>query len=231
MANSSPHQEPFLSFLPYICLERGIDEPQDAEGREAIWNSLPSMNTVRCLGPIVKLMRWFSWFQTEKWYAGENFACKLLMLESKKISVVDGVDFIKPEKVTGLSISSNLTDKQELQQLKMKHGTWALGPLLVTPTSHFQKDLIALLANPCWGHHSKRAESVLTPKQVQEWISSMAKGGWKQEILDLMLQGFQTAQCLLSLWGLQRRTNQIHWQGGKWVGACPRNLAWIGPGT
>ena len=114
--------------------------------------------------------------------------------------MVDGVDFIKPEKVTGLSISSNLTDKQELQQLKMKHGTWALGPLLVTPTSHFQKDLIALLANPCWGHHSKRAESVLTPKQVQEWISSMAKGGWKQEILDLMLQGFQTVDVMKRLY-------------------------------
>ena len=136
METGSPHQEPFLSFLPFICQERGIDEPQDAEGREAIWNSLPSMNTVRCLGPIVKLMRWFSWFQTEKWYAGENFACKLLMLESKKFSVVDGVDFIKPEKVGTFSMPS--LDRQA-RAPAAKDQAWHLGT--GTSSCHSHKPL------------------------------------------------------------------------------------------
>ena len=92
----------------------------------------------------------------------------------------------------------------------MKHGTWALGPLLVTPTSHWQKELIALLANPCWGHHSKRAETILTPNQVQDWISSMAKGGWRQEVLDLMAQGFQSVEVMQRLYPVNMVTPEVH---------------------
>ena len=65
MSSYSAHEEPFLSFVPWICKERGIPEPQSSEERQILFETLVDMNSVRALGPIVKLMRWFSWFQCE----------------------------------------------------------------------------------------------------------------------------------------------------------------------
>ena len=76
---SNANAEPFLSFLPFICQERGIDEPHDEAGRQKLWESLANLNTTSVLGPLTKLMRWFSWWECEKHYRGENYCNKMLM--------------------------------------------------------------------------------------------------------------------------------------------------------
>ena len=144
--STSPHEEPFVSFIPWICKERKVAEPQSAQEREQLFNSLLDMNHIRALGPIVKLMRWYSWFQCERYYSGECWGLKLIMLQGREnCSPNNCCQFVRQEESISLP-TSGLTDKQELRQLKMKHGTWALAPLLVTPASMFQKDLIKLLA-------------------------------------------------------------------------------------
>jgi hypothetical protein len=82
----------------------------------------------------------------------------------------------------------------------MKHGTWALAPLLVTPASMFQKDLIKLLAQPSWTHHSGRAEKILTPQQVAQFTIEKCQGGWVDELYDLVIQGFLTPDVLKELY-------------------------------
>ena len=82
----------------------------------------------------------------------------------------------------------------------MKHGTWALAPLLVTPASMFQKDLIKLLAQPSWTHHSGRAEKILTPQQVAQITIEKCQGGWVDELYDLVIQGFLTPDVLKELY-------------------------------
>ena len=82
--STSPHGEPFVSFIPWICKERKIAEPQSAQEREQLFNSLLDMNHIRALGPIVKLMRWYSWFQCERYYSGECWGLKLIMLQGRE---------------------------------------------------------------------------------------------------------------------------------------------------
>ena len=196
----SAHEEPFLSFIPWICKERNIAEPQSAAEREHLHQSVLELNSIRALGPIVKLMRWFSWFQCEKWYSGENWANKLVMLWGSDKCTPAGISpFGKTEE--GISMpTSGLTDRQELQRLKMKHGTWALAPLLVTPASMFQKDLIKFIIQPCWTHHATRAEQVLTPLQSALHTLEKCAGGWVDEIYDLVIQGFLSPEPLRVLY-------------------------------
>ena len=197
---SSAHEEPFLSFIPWICKERNIPEPQSAAEREHLHQSILELNSIRALGPIVKLMRWFSWFQCEKWYSGENWANKLVMLWGSDTCTPTGISPFGANE-EGISMpTSGLTDRQELQQLKMKHGTWALAPLLVTPASMFQKDLIKFIIQPCWTHHATRAEQVLTPLQSALHTLEKCAGGWVDEIYDLVIQGFLSPEPLRVLY-------------------------------
>jgi hypothetical protein len=158
------------------------------------------MYHIRALGPIVKLMRWYSWFQCERYYSGECWGLRLIMLQGREnCSPNNCCQFVRQEESISLP-TSGLTDKQELRQLKMKHGTWALAPLLVTPASMFQKDLIKLLAQPSWTHHSGRAEKILTPQQVAQFTIEKCQGGWVDELYDLVIQGFLTPDVLKELY-------------------------------
>ena len=59
LESGSAHAEPFLSFIPWICLERQIKEPTTPAERETLFQSLGTMNSLNSLGPVVKLMRFF----------------------------------------------------------------------------------------------------------------------------------------------------------------------------
>lgn len=132
LSGQAAHCEPFLSFLPWICKERHICEPTTPEGREAVLASLADLKSIKTLGPIVKLMRWFSWFQCEHFYSGENWCTKYIMLDKKhhvgqsSSCVEASCNFVKED--SSFNMPSNLSHKQELQQLKYKHGTYGLAP-------------------------------------------------------------------------------------------------------
>jgi hypothetical protein len=162
--------------------------------------SLLLMNNIKALGPVVKLMRWFSWWEIEQYFSGECWATKFIMLwNTKNCSPTHVSSYVRPEE--SLSIpATGPTDKQELQQLKQKHGTWALAPLLITPTSMWQKDLIKYLGQPSWSHHASRAKDVLTAQQVALHTIQKCKSGWVDELYDLMVQGFLDSEVMKSLY-------------------------------
>ena len=205
VSSNSAHCEPFLSFLPWICKERQIPEPTTPEGREQILNSLLEMKSVTALGPIVKLMRWFSWFQCEHYYSGENWATKFIMLDKHhqfgqgSSCVEASCNFVKEE--GSVTLPTNLSHKQELAQLKYKHGTYGLAPLLVTPATMYQKDLIKLIVNPCWCHHAWQAEHIKTPHDNFKHLIDKSHGdGWLNEPYDLIIQAFLTPAVLKDLY-------------------------------
>ena len=189
LESGSAHKEPFLSFIPWICLERQIDEPTTASEREALFQSMADLNSIKTLGPTVKLMRFYSFFQSEKFYHGEVWCTKLLMLETDKFTVTDGTNFVRTEESLTLP-DSGISDKEQLRQLKMKHGSWGLAPLLVTPASFWQKNALVELGRPCWSAHASMCQNILTPTQFANHTIAQCQGGWKQEILELVLQGF-----------------------------------------
>ena len=202
MATSSPHSEPFISFIPLICQERHIEGPTDSQGRERLWDSLRDMNCMCALGPIVKLMRWFSWFEAEQYYQGQNWAMKLIMLEEKHVGKNAGY-IISEETAAGVEfLEKDLkSHKDELRKLKMSHGTFSLAPLLVSSTSMWQKDLLKLLCQPSWSIHASRAKTCLTPQDhVNLMMKSVCQGMWKEELLGIMRQGFLTPSVLKLLY-------------------------------
>ena len=200
ISSASAHEEPWLSFVPWVCKERNIAEPQSSEEREQLFNTIINMNSVRALGPVVKLMRWYSWWESEKYFEGECWATKFVMLwKTKNCSPTNVANFVRPEDAVTIP-SKGLTDKQELQQLKKQHGTWALAPLLITPASMFQKDIIKLIAQPSWTHHANRSKNILTTNQVACLTVEKCKGGWVDELYDLVIQGFLSPAVMKQLY-------------------------------
>ena len=57
LAKHSAHTKPFLDYLPYICEEMQIPEPQTAAERERLFAGIVQMKSLNNLGPCVKLMR------------------------------------------------------------------------------------------------------------------------------------------------------------------------------
>ena len=200
VSTSSPDEEPFASYLPYICMERQIEEPSTPAEKEKLFQGILQLNCATCLGPVAKLMRWYSWFETEAWHSGETWCQKLLMQGSAQ-TIADSAEFVCEGSAP--SAKEGMSDKQELQALKNKFGTWALVPKLITPASMFEKDIIACLAKPSWTHHAYRSKHILTPQQVAAYTIDKCQGAWKDEVVALILQAFHTPDVMKKLYPVQ----------------------------
>jgi hypothetical protein len=55
-----------------IAEECGLPPPETEEDFLHIWDLIPEMANFVNKGPIVKLMRWFSWFEAARWYTGSG---------------------------------------------------------------------------------------------------------------------------------------------------------------
>lgn len=71
----------------------------------------------------------------------------------------------------GLAAKSQ-NPREQLRQLKIKHGSWALAPRLITVESMFKRQLIFELGSPSWLYNSSRAKNVLSPVQVAEPLAT-----------------------------------------------------------
>ena len=187
LLNHSPESSTFMAYLPAIQRERRLPEPSDPGGVEEVFNTLHRLNSFNALGPVAKLMRWFSWFEAEKHYRGEVWMTKMVMLD---VGPSDGIDFAKEDQAQSeLAFGPGLTPKEELNKLKQAHGCYSLAALLITPTSMFQKDLIATICQPLWYIFGEKASKILKPVDVEQETIGMAAGGWKRELCSLISTG------------------------------------------
>ena len=75
-----------------------------------------------------------------------------------------------------------IAHKEELRQLRMKLGTWALAPKLITPASVFKNQLLVTLTSPSWSVFSQKAIKVKTPQQVADEMAHKAlQNNWAEE--------------------------------------------------
>jgi hypothetical protein len=131
------------------------------------------------------------------------------MLETDKFSVTDGADFVRSEEASMKVPVDGVSDKEQLQKLKAKHGSWGLAPLLVTPASFWQKNAIVVLANACWSAHAWMSKNIVTPGQCAQLTISKCQGGWKDEILQLMLGGFCSTENLKKLYPFESTSEAV----------------------
>ena len=74
MAECGPGDDLFMKYAPLIAAERGQAEPLTEEEHAALFASLADMEHCKKKGPLVKLMRWFSFFESAEFYKND-FLC------------------------------------------------------------------------------------------------------------------------------------------------------------
>lgn len=168
-SEANPNGEPFISYLPLIAAERQLLEPDSPEARETFFTEeLSKAKSFQVHGPTVKLMRWFSWWEADQWYRGEVWLSKMVMLHGSSVGPNANIDeYLEHPDFDGMAAHSN-NPREQLRQLKIKHGSWALAPRLITVESMWKRQLIFELGSPSWACNSSRAKNVLSPLQVAE---------------------------------------------------------------
>ena len=149
----------WLKYVHLICREQRREEPRTKEDMQALFQSLQRMSAFQEKGPLIKLMRWFSWFESMCFLDGQMWVQKMVLEESlagHPEAEESGDDALPQEK----------DPAQELQQLKKKKGAWRLCPSLITEHSLCVKDCVMAVGKSTWKHHAARAREITSPMQV-----------------------------------------------------------------
>ena len=176
----------FQDHLPHICRELSIAEPQSLEAQETLLRRLANMKSFCEKGPLVKLMRWFSYFESAVWFSGELFATRMVMqacfgqFEDEEEQVPQG-QTLEP------SAAAAKDPRRELQELKKKKGTWKLAPQLITERNVDLQRMVLTICRATWKHHAFRAREIKSPQQVLTWNLGVATTmDWAKELEDMI---------------------------------------------
>ena len=168
-------------FQHLICRERKVSEPTSMEDSQALFDSLKNMDSVLAKGPLVKLMRWFSFFESMAFLDGELMATKMV-LESGMGQDEAGSE----QEVEELPLNLK-KHQEELRALKKRKGTWKLAPQLITSKSLAIKDCIMAVGKSSWKHFAGRARDITSPEHVLEYnIAASRNGFWMNELVELV---------------------------------------------
>ena len=183
--SNDPLQEPFTSYIPLIAWEQGIEEPVFEDSIQALWDRIVDSPHWSCKGPLVKLMRWLSFFQCAQYYKGDLLSARMVLQKQvdidNMVSDDEGPADLPLQQTKGAKEQSM---KQELNAMKAKQGTWNLAPRLLTPKHIQQKDIVCIVTQATCDHHSEDARELLTPQQVQtHTVGCVTNNGWAVELV------------------------------------------------
>ena len=196
LATESAFSEIFQKFQHDICKERRIREPASSTEAQDLFDSLEDLESFNRKGPLIKLMRWFSWFETMGFYSGELVATKMLLEHSKGVMEAGSDKEIQEEG----PVQSNKDPKKELADLKKRKGSFNLAPELITGKSLAVKDVIMSVCKATWATFAARAREILTPDHVLELnISCACQGYWKHELIETLNTSLNQQKSLLHL--------------------------------
>lgn len=163
-----------------ICQEKRIQEPSSELASEELFATLQDMDSFVQKGPLIKLMRWFSFFESMVFHQGTFWATRMILEESQGLEIGSDKEVEEP-------IKENADHQRELQALKKRKGTWKLAPTLITSRSLCIKDIILCVGKASWQCFSSMARSLLSPMQVlQHNIACAQSGFWLQEIMEML---------------------------------------------
>ena len=194
------HSSTFASYIPYICWELNIPEPTFPEDVEELWHKVQDSEHWRKKGPLVKLMRWLSFFQSSNFYTGDHMALKMVLTHGG----LHGMTHDEDEEDTALPTRQTQDDKTaraELQELKKSKGTWKVAGKVLHARHTMQKDILCVVSRAACTHHSEEARELLTAEQVfQHTLKSVTNQGWAQELVTgLFFHPFFYLQFLVSV--------------------------------
>ena len=199
-----------------VCQERRTQEPRDDLESMNLFQSLSGLENFVNKGPLIKLMRWFSVFEGCCCWEGNFFATKMV-LESKLESVgAEGecADVVDSGPLETPATGSKQDDREQLNALKKRKGTWNLAPSLITNSLIANKDILMSVGRALWKMHSARAITLKSPGQVSKhYVTAASEKDWATELVQMVdnsLWRKQTLQHLLPRWSLHPDVLEWH---------------------
>ena len=195
-------------YLHLICKERKVAEPTSHQESQELFDSIKNLDSINTKGPLIKLMRWFSFFESMAFYEGELWCTKMILESSLDQEEEKGSDKEVEE------LPNQKDHRKELQELKKRKGTWALAPKLINYKNMAAKDCIMSVCKSTWELFAGKARDIYTPDHVLEHnISCSHMGFWKHELIEMVtasLYDRRWQQHLLDEFKLHDRVLEWH---------------------
>lgn len=153
LLSTSVSHDKWQRFQHLICMERRQAEPSSPEDQQRLLDSMACIESFLNKGPLIKLMRWFSWFESMAYITGDFFATKMILEDAEEDEGSAG-------EVEVEVLRLNQDHKQELNELKKRKGSWKLAPSLIHDKNLAIKDCIMAVGRASWKSFALRAKGV-----------------------------------------------------------------------
>eukprot|EP00434_Breviolum_minutum_P035507 symbB.v1.2.031433.t1/scaffold3648.1/size52728/2 len=184
-------------FCPYIAMERRMQEPDTEVDMEALLASMTKLENFTSKGPLVKLMRWFSFFETCVCWQGEFWASKMVFESASSQPDKDEEGQDSPIEDNA---EASKDPQKELQALKRKAGTWALAPRMINEKSMAVKDVLMSVCKASWKMHAWRARELKTPKQLLAYhVGCASTKNWADELVETIKYSLWEEESIMHL--------------------------------
>ena len=183
-----------------------LPAPETEDAKTQVLEALSLMDNIRVKGPMVKLMRWFSWFESAALYAPELHGMKLALHYmiagfAPMDSADDSAD--NPDDAEAAELHPPTEDAaQVLRDLKKAKGTLRAAYECITVENRWAMHLLLVLVRPLWSRYAKNIKENRTSADVLLHHVCMARGVWKEELAQTV-QSVHSEEALDKL-GLRR---------------------------
>eukprot|EP00438_Fugacium_kawagutii_P028052 Skav235470 [mRNA] locus=scaffold1269:62205:66386:- [translate_table: standard] len=179
-----------------IAKERRLTEPDNHADQAKLFGELHNLQNFLTKGPLVKLMRWFSFFQCCLEWEGEFLMTKMVMESGLRNEGQQDDEPVEDE----VAEPRGKDDKTQLAELKKRKGTFVLAPTLVTSRTLCTKDILMSVGRATWKTHSERAREVVSPADTMKvHIACGAQQDWKFELAEMVRDSLLRQETLLHL--------------------------------
>ncbi|CAE7344097.1 unnamed protein product [Symbiodinium sp. CCMP2592] len=190
-------------YVGLISREQRVQEPRTKDANEAMFTSLRDMPSFQTKGPLVKLLRWFSFFESMTFLSGQFWATKMVLQESmaghaeSEESGDETMPNAKDPATGAIMFSSFFLLAKELQELKKKKGSWRLAGQAITELNLCIKDCILSVGKASWKFHAERARAIKSPMQVLSHnVACASSRFWALELEEMLESSLWDASML-----------------------------------
>ncbi|CAE7250380.1 unnamed protein product [Symbiodinium sp. CCMP2592] len=164
------------------------------------------MKHLQSKGPLVKLMRWLSWFQSSRWYAGDLLATRMIF-ESESYAEDD----VELNTITEDRDTKDAAE--ELRKLKKSMGQWKLFPKLCTKKNVLVSEILCMVSRATCDAHADNARENMNPKEVlNDRVARAQDNGWCLELVKMAKHSFGDSVALTKMFRSEEEsTVQLQW--------------------
>ncbi len=180
----------FRKYAHAIAEDHKQPPPQTEDEYSTLLELAKAAKSMEFKGPLVKLMRWFSWFESWEWYRDEIHTVKMVLeafMHSNTGSCIA---------TETLSEKAQAGDaQQELRDLKEQFGGWSAAFQCITPDNVWKATLLYFCVQPLYTSNTQRVQTVKGPEAALAYEVSLACGGWQEELNMLVAQTLRNPEA------------------------------------